>query len=78
MELDCPRFGNLFDNVIDILDARHPEFIILENVPNLARHQAGKTWRQMRARLEGVGYRSSGLQETAGSVFGATGKEVLH
>lgn len=55
--LDCPRFGNLFDNVIDILDARHPEFIILENVPNLARHQGGKTWQQMRARLEAVGYK---------------------
>lgn len=56
MGLDCPRFGNLFDNVIDILHARKPEFIILENVPNLARHQGGKTWRKMRSKLEGEGY----------------------
>lgn len=54
--LDCPRFGTLFDNVIDILDARTPEFVILENVPNLARHQGGNTWERMRARLETAGY----------------------
>ncbi len=54
--LKCPRFGGLFDNVIEILSARRPEYIILENVPNLARHRGGKTWQAMRARLEQVGY----------------------
>lgn len=54
--LDCPRFGTLFDNVINILHARTPEFVILENVPNLARHQGGNTWERMRARLETAGY----------------------
>ena len=37
--LKCPLHGSLFDNVIEILTARRPEFLILENVPNLARHQ---------------------------------------
>ena len=55
--LDCPRFGNLFDSVLAILRGRNPEFIILENVPNLARHQGGKTWQTMRAKLEAIGYR---------------------
>lgn len=54
--LECPRYGSLFDNVIDILKARKPEYLILENVPNLARHNAGATWADMRARLEGAGY----------------------
>ncbi len=54
--LDCPRFGSLFDNVIAILKAHTPEFIILENVPNLARHNGGETWAEMRTRLEKAGY----------------------
>ncbi|MGO8849047.1 MAG: DNA cytosine methyltransferase [Isosphaeraceae bacterium] len=54
--LDCPRFGSLFDNVVEILKARKPEFIILENVPNLARHNGGATWTEMRTRLEQAGY----------------------
>jgi DNA (cytosine-5)-methyltransferase 1 len=54
--LKCPRYGTLFDNVIEILRARRPEFLILENVPNLARHNGGKTWEKMRTRLEKAGY----------------------
>ncbi|WP_373650319.1 DNA cytosine methyltransferase [Schlesneria sp. DSM 10557] len=54
--LKCPRFGSLFDNVVEILKVRKPEYILLENVPNLARHEGGKTWSQMRQRLEGAGY----------------------
>ncbi|MGH7224644.1 MAG: DNA cytosine methyltransferase, partial [Gemmataceae bacterium] len=55
--LNCPRYGGLFDNVIEILKARKPRFIILENVPNLARHDDGKTWKEMRSRLDGAGYK---------------------
>jgi DNA (cytosine-5)-methyltransferase 1 len=54
--LKCPRYGSLFDNVLNILSTRRPEFIILENVPNLARHEGGKTWGKMRSRLEAAGY----------------------
>ena len=55
--LECPQNGSLFDNVIGILEARKPEFIILENVPNLSRHAGGKTWAEMRTRLEEAGYK---------------------
>jgi DNA (cytosine-5)-methyltransferase 1 len=55
--LKCPRYGSLFDNVIEILKARRPEFIILENVPNLSRHNGGETWTKMRTRLERAGYK---------------------
>jgi DNA (cytosine-5)-methyltransferase 1 len=52
----CRRFGTLFDNVLDILGARQPEYLILENVPNLTYHNEGRTWKTMRRRLEEIGY----------------------
>ena len=54
--LKCPRYGDLFDFVIQILRARKPNYLILENVPNLARHDSGKTWRTMGHRLKLAGY----------------------
>jgi DNA (cytosine-5)-methyltransferase 1 len=52
----CRRFGTLFDDVVDILEVREPAFLILENVPNLTRHNRGRTWKAMRQRLEEIGY----------------------
>jgi len=52
----CRRFGTLFDNVLNILGARQPEYVVLENVPNLTYHNRGRTWRAMRRRLEEIGY----------------------
>ena len=52
----CLRNGTLFDKVVEILDARKPEYLILENVPNLLRHDKERTWLGMRQRLEAVGY----------------------
>jgi len=54
--LQCLRNGTLFDNVVEILDARKPEYLILENVPNLLRHDKQRTWQGMRQRLQAVGY----------------------
>lgn len=54
--LECPRYGDLFDYVIDILHARKPKFLILENVPNLSRHDSGRTWSKMSNRLRRAGY----------------------
>lgn len=54
--LSCLRNGTLFDNVVEILHARKPEYLILENVPNLLRHDNERTWQTMRQRLEGAGY----------------------
>jgi DNA (cytosine-5)-methyltransferase 1 len=55
--LKCPQWGDLFDNVIAVLKHRKPAFLILENVPNLARHNRGKTWASMKGRLESTGYK---------------------
>jgi len=54
--LDCPDWGDLFGQVVKFLRASEPRFFILENVPNLERHDGGKTWTKMRARLEALGY----------------------
>src|SRR5690349_5273529 len=42
--LDCPQWGDLIDYVIKILRTRKPQYFIIENVPNLVRHNNGNTW----------------------------------
>lgn len=54
--LTCPRWGDLFDYVMAILREHRPRFILLENVPNLVRHDDGDTWRRMKRRLRVAGY----------------------
>ena len=44
---DYPKEGNLFDYVIDILKAKKPHYFILENVPNLKKHNSGQTWKRV-------------------------------
>ena len=53
---DCPKWGDLFDRVLLILRERKPEYLILENVPNLERHDGGTTWRVMQKMLKEEGY----------------------
>ncbi len=54
--LQCPQWGDLIDYVIAILNRHKPEFFIIENVPNLVRHNGGKTWTEIKGRLEAAGY----------------------
>lgn len=54
--LQCPQWGDLIDYVIRILKHHKPEMFIIENVPNLVRHNGGKTWVGIRSRLEASGY----------------------
>ena len=53
---NCPEKGNLFDYVIGILHAKKPNYFILENVPHLKRHGAGRTWQKMETDLREAGY----------------------
>lgn len=53
---DCPQWGDLFDYVLKILHKHKPQFLLIENVPNLLRHDEGKTWERIKARLEEYGY----------------------
>lgn len=48
--------GNLFFNILEIIDARKPDAIFLENVRNLANHDNGKTFARIRKELNDRGY----------------------
>jgi DNA (cytosine-5)-methyltransferase 1 len=54
----CSRNGTLFDEVARIVEYRRPEFVILENVPNLKKHNDGKTWQLIYERLQELGYKT--------------------
>lgn len=49
--------GTLFFEIARILQAKHPKYILLENVRNLASHDTGKTYRIICETLRGLGYR---------------------
>lgn len=54
--LQCPQWGDLIDYVIDILRVKGPRFFIIENVPNLVRHDGGRTWQNICTRLRALDY----------------------
>ncbi len=57
---ECTKQGDLFFNVAAILKQKKPRFFILENVPNLLKHDEGRTWQAIQKILgtgpEGLGY----------------------
>ena len=53
---DCPKWGDLFDRVLEILRYHKPEYLMLENVPNLERHDGGGTWLLIQRMLREEGY----------------------
>jgi DNA (cytosine-5)-methyltransferase 1 len=55
---DCPSWGDLFGNVVAILHYHQPEYVLLENVPNLQKHDGGKTWAEVLRLLEKEGYKA--------------------
>ena len=48
--------GTLFQSIIEVLEKRHPEYLILENVGNFSRHDNGNTWKIVKENLEQLGY----------------------
>lgn len=54
--LNCPQWGDLIDYVVRILRHHKPKYFIIENVPNLVRHNGGKTWTAIGRCLESAGY----------------------
>lgn len=48
--------GNLFFSIMDIVDAKRPPVLFLENVKNLASHDQGNTWTVIRDEIERRGY----------------------
>ena len=53
----CKLWGDLFsDHVLRIIKHHHPKFLLMENVANLERHNAGRTWNKMKRQLVAEGY----------------------
>lgn len=53
----CSKQGRLFFKVAEIIQAKRPSFFILENVPNLLKHDQGRTMEQIRQVLaDELGY----------------------
>lgn len=57
--LNCPKWGDLLEYVLRIARARQPEYLILENVPNLKRHNEGETWKELERWFTRAGYTMS-------------------
>jgi DNA (cytosine-5)-methyltransferase 1 len=53
---ECPQWGDLFDYVLRIIRKHKPSYFLIENVPNLMRHDGGKTWIKIENRLRSLGY----------------------
>lgn len=43
--------GNFFNRIMEIADYHKPEYIFLENVPNLKGHDGGNTWTYIKTKL---------------------------
>ena len=54
--LACPQYGDLTNYIVDILSHHRPRLLLMENVPNLMRHEGGETWASIRQQLLKAGY----------------------
>ncbi len=57
--------GTLFHEILEILRAHKPTYVILENVGNFERHDEGRTWRIVKTSLRRLGYAVEGTQHMA-------------
>jgi DNA (cytosine-5)-methyltransferase 1 len=53
---EYPELGGLYSDMLRIIRHHHPEYLILENVPNLERHSNGSTWNRIEGLLRDEGY----------------------
>jgi len=53
---DDKEQGNLFFAILDVIDAKRPPVVFLENVKNLKSHDRGNTWQVIKTSLEDRGY----------------------
>ena len=51
---------------MSVIEAKKPQIVFLENVPNLVRHDKGRTFRVITEKLMGAGYNiSSAILDSA-------------
>ena len=60
--LDDPTDGTLFHEILRVIAAHRPTFVLMENVGNFEKHDHGRTWNIARASLEKLGYQVVGTQ----------------
>lgn len=48
--------GQMFFRIMDMINARHPRYVLLENVKNLMKHDGGNTIAVIKRELESAGY----------------------
>ena len=48
--------GNLFFAICDVVAAKRPSVLLLENVKNLKSHDKGKTWKVIQEAIDALGY----------------------
>ena len=53
---DCKEQGNLFFRICEIVKAKRPPILILENVKNLKSHDKRRTWPVIKSSLESLDY----------------------
>jgi DNA (cytosine-5)-methyltransferase 1 len=53
---DCKKQGNLFFRICEIVEARRPPVLLLENVKNLKSHDKRRTWPVIESSLQNLGY----------------------
>ncbi len=54
--LACETNGDLASIIVSWARAARPRYLLLENVPNLLRHDGGRTWRWLSQELRHAGY----------------------
>nr|WP_321255094.1 DNA (cytosine-5-)-methyltransferase [uncultured Pseudodesulfovibrio sp.] len=52
----CPKSGKLIDYVVEIARVHSPQFVLLENVPNILTIEEGKFWHYLRSAFKSIGY----------------------
>ena len=48
--------GQMFFRIMDMINSRHPRYVLLENVKNLMKHDGGNTIAVIKQELENAGY----------------------
>ena len=51
-----PELSELYLQIFRVIRHHHPQFLILENVPNFEKHEDGQTWERVNDLLRGEGY----------------------
>ena len=64
-----PELTDLYLQILKVIQHHHPQYLILENVPNFERHEEGQTWEKVKGLLESEGYHVS-LEKLSPHEFG--------